>query len=271
MSLAELSLRRIEQNLPVFAGDSLPARLSAGREAAEAVLRKYVPDFAFDPAEAAAVSRRVDAWAARNERDLSDAIGQTAGDLPAALQLAMGSSTEVGQFIVASFTLAAAGLGPWSSGAVARSVSEGAHARGWAELDAEARLQCFGLIVAMEQRGELAQIFHPTEAPAGFGAWPVLLIIVATVILAAAVVTYLYLNRRLELNNRLMRELCVEAQARGDYATVEACIAATRDLQVNMFEEAGGKVVTVALVLGGIYLALTFVPKLLWRGREARA
>jgi len=262
-TLAQLSLQRVSQALPEFAGTTLPEKLAAGRAAAEASLSKYAGKLSFDVAEAQAVARRVDAWAQRNEQDLSEAMLKTSNDLPAAMQLAMGSSIEVQQFLIASFTLAAAGMGPWSSGAVARSVEVGEHAEAWAMLDAESRLQTFGLIVRMEADGDLEAIFRPPSAAAGLGGWPVALIIVATVIFAAAVVTYVYLNRRLELNNRLMRELCERAQKRGDRATVEECIKATRDLQVSAFDDVGSKLLTGLLIVGAGYLALTFGPRLL--------
>lgn len=263
-ALAELSLSRIAQGLPVFEGASLPEQLENGRAAAETALRKYAADFAFDEKGAKAVTRRIDAWADRNSASLSKAMRSTEGDLPEALQLAMGSTTEVGQFLIASFTLAAAGLGPWRSGAVARSVAEGGHAKSWAQMDAESRLQVFGIIVSMDQSGELGPIFQP-GATGALGVAPAVIgiIVVATIIFAAIVVTYVYLNRRLEVNNRLMRDLCEEAQARGDYATVEDCIAATRDLQVSMFEDVGDKLLTGALIIGGAYLALMFGPRLI--------
>jgi hypothetical protein len=67
---------------------------------------------------------------------------------------------------------------------------------------------------------------------AGMGALPVVaVVIIATVFFAAVVITALYLNRRMELNNRLMGEMCRKAQAEGRENVVLACIEATKDLQ----------------------------------------
>jgi hypothetical protein len=258
--LAELSLQRIASRLPDFPGSTIPEKLASGRAEAERVLRKYVPDFAFDVTEAEQVTRTVDAWSARNERSLSDAMTQSDNQLPQALQLAMGSSAQVRQFLIASFTLAAAGLGPWLSGDMARAVGEGEHGQAWAEMDAESRLQTFGIIVAMERDGQLQEVMAP-QGVSGMGALPAaawVVIVIVTVILAAAVVTTIYLNRRLTLNNRLMRDLCERAEARGDRQAVIECIKATKDLQISFLDDVGSKLMTGLLVLGGAYLAVRY-------------
>jgi hypothetical protein len=66
-----------------------------------------------------------------------------------------------------------------------------------------------------------------------------------------------------------MREMCERAQREGDSAVVAECIKATRDLQVSMMEDLGGKVATALLIVGAGYLALTFGPGLL-RGALVR-
>lgn len=271
-TLARLSLARIAQRLPDFPGATLPDKLAAGRAEAERVLRKYVPDFAYDVPSAEQVTRTVDAWSQRNEQSLSEAMTKTDGDLPGALHLAMGSASQVQQFLIASFTLAAAGLGPWMSGDIARYVSEGEHAEGWAMLDAEGRLQTFGIIVAMDRDGDLAPIFQP-EATAGVGALPAaawVAIVIVTAIFAAAVVLTIHLNQRTTLNNRLMREICLKEQERGNQQAIIECIKATKGLQVSMLEETGSKLMTVALLIGAGYLAIKLLP-MLSRTKKARA
>lgn len=273
-SLAELSLARIRGRLPEFPGATLPQQLEAGLGQAEAALRKYVPDFRFDVAAAEATMRHVDAWAQRNQQALSEALQQSGDELPAALHLALGSAEQVQQFVLASFTLAAAGLGPWRAGEVARLVGAGEQPRAWAEQDAESRLQTVGLIVRMEQDGELEAIFRPAQAAAGVGGLPaaaVVWIVIAAVFLAAVVITALYLMQRLEVNNRLMRDICQRAQEEGDTEVVKECIKATRDLQVSFMEEAGGQLVTVALVIGGVVLAGKLAPWLLRKGPRREA
>lgn len=268
--LAHLSMQRISSRLPDFPGSTIPEKLASGRAQAEQALRKYVPDFAFDVAEAEQVTRTVDAWAARNEQSLSDAMAQSNNQLPTALHLAMGSSSQVRDFVIASFTMAAAGLGPWLSGDVARAVGEGEHVEAWAEMDAESRLQTFGIIVALEREGELEEVMAP-KSVTGVGALPAaawVVVVIATVIFAAAVVTTIYLNRRLTLNNRLMRDLCERAEARGDREAVLECIKATKDLQISFLDDVGSKLMTGLLILGGAYLAVRYgLPMLLGAAR----
>ena len=145
----------------------------------------------------------------------------------------------------------------------------------WAAGDAQLRLNTFGMLIKMENDGELAYIFKNPQGMQGFGAFPVWAIVVIAIGLAA-VVTYLYLeSRKLELNNKLMRDICERAQAEGDTKTVAMCIKATRDLQAStpwkmVVEQVG----LVALYLGGGYLAFRYaVPWALDRlaGKKAGA
>lgn len=276
-NLAQLSERRIESGVSAvmaeFApGAALPTRLVAGRNAALASLRKYRPDFKFDPAAADDAMRDIDAWSERNQAALSAAMLAPIAELPGQLRLQMGSD-RAQSFILSSFTQAAVGLGPWMSGAVAREASSGEFINDrWARADAADRMETFAIIVKMDRDGSLASLFVPPEAAGGLGLLPAWLIVVALVIVAAAVVVLVLGWRRISLNNRLMRDICERAQAQGDTETVRQCVEAAKGLQVTPFEKAigaiGKQVTWGLLAAGGVYAALKW--GLPWAARRAR-
>jgi hypothetical protein len=270
MNLTELSLQRIVWLLPEFPGEDLPAKLAAGRLAAEAALRSHLPDLQFDVEGAEQVMRTIDAWSERNSAALSAAMKEAGESLPETLQTSLGSAQQVRDFLVAVFTLAASGLGPWSCDEVGRVVSEGEQPQLWAEADAESRLQAFGIIVKLEQDGQLGPLLLAETSVAGLGAWPAaVVIVVASLIFAACVVTCVYLTRRLSLNNRLMRDLCERAQAEGRTDVVKACIEATRGLQEETPLSFLGKAAYIGLGLAAAYLTLRYVlPAVLSRPRK---
>lgn len=268
MGLSELSASRA--NLPTFPGATVPEKLINGRNAAMAILRSYRPDLDFNAEDARQSYRSVDAWMERNSADLQAVLADpNASALPERVQAAFDKKTAQ-DFIVAGFTMAASGLGPWASGAVATKLSSD-----FARSDAETRLRVFASIVEMEKSGYLATLFN-TQATSGLGALPVIAwVVIGTVLLAAIVLTYMYSCKQLELNNRVMRDLCEEAQKKGDQATVAACVEATRGLQdKDMFgiKSAVSGLFTLAVVGAGIYLAFAFGPKLLesFEKRKAR-
>lgn len=263
-NLQQLALGRLQGQLPVFPGATLAEQLQSGRAQAEASLRKYAPDFRFDIDEARDVMSQVDAWVTRNEDSLSQAMTSPEQKLPAWLVVNLGNAQLVQQWVIANFTVAAAGLGPWISGRLGQAVADPAStiSPAWAEEDGQSRLQSFAMLVKMDRDGELAYIFQgPQSAVQGLGVAPMVIwaIVVAFVAFAAVVVTYFYLDKRLALNNKTMNDLCLKAQEEGDRATVEKCIEATKDLQtgdpVTAFAEQVGK---IALLLGGGYLLIRF-------------
>lgn len=276
--LAQLSLDRIRSRMPVFAGATVREQLLNARAQTHAALLKYAPDLKFDVGEARDVMSQVNAWVERNRGDLEEAMKSSGQTLPEFLAFNMGSSEQVQQWVIANYTVAAQGLGPWEAGKIDRLASDPQSdvSQHWAASDAQLRLNTFGMLIKMDSDGELAYIFKDPQGMQGFGAFPVWAIIVIAIGLAA-VVTYLYLeSRKLELNNKLMRDICERAQAEGDTKTVEMCIKATRDLQAStpwkmVVEQVG----TVALYLGGGYLAFRYaVPWALDRiagGKRAKA
>lgn len=276
--LAMLSVDRA--GLPDFPGATVSEQLLSGRDAALAVLRKYVPTLSFDVAAADDVLRGIEAWEERNSALLASTLQDpSASALPEQIRLAFGSD-KAQQFIIAVFTRAAAGLGPWNSGRVATEVALGQMPGindTWARTDAAYRLRVFGGIVRMEQTGCMQHFFvdpSATCAASGFGVAPVIVwaIVVAVVLVAALVLMFIYSARRLDENNRLMRTMCERAQAAGDQATVAQCVQATKDLQAeSMIPGLGEAISSFGKILGvGVlaYVALKYGPEL-WKKRRA--
>lgn len=267
MSLAELSEQRVSAGLDAIVaefapGQSLPARLVAGRDAAAATLRQYVPNMRFDVAGADTQAREIDAWAERNEGALSQIMASSETQIPDVGQLRLQMGSDRAQaWVISSFTQAAAGLGPWTAGAVAdmaarREVID----ETWARSDAAQRLDMFALIIKMDRDGSLAPIFEPPASASGLGLLPVWAIVVIVVALAAALVVGLLLWRRIELNNRLMRDICERAMKENNQEVIAHCLDATRDLQVSGFERAAetfaSKLGTAVIAAAAIYAVL---------------
>lgn len=270
------------QATPDFApGKSYAEKLLAGRDAALAALRQYVPDLKFDPAKADEVMAQVSAWEERNQAVIKATLqNPDATALPSQVAASLGAE-KARQFVIAMFTQAAAGLGPWTSGAVGSDVASGHVVAGqpitaqWAETDALSRLQVFGAIVKMDQIGYLKTMFVPpapgsTQGLGIFGVddWIIVVAVVAVVALFA-VLTYVYASKRLELNNKIMAERCKQAQDEGDKATVAQCIDAVKDLQMGSllgpgFDQGVKTLLTAAAILGAGYVTAVFIlPKLL--------
>lgn len=272
MSLAELAQARLSLNLPVFAGSTLAEQLVNGRNAALTALRKYVPDFTFDIGAADAAMRSIDAWAERNNDALSQAMQQSGNDLVEEIRLELGSD-RAQAFLLASFTSAAWGLGPWHAGEIDRIATTPGSALGpvWAAQDAEQRLQVFGSIVRMDEDGRLAQVFvPPSSVSGGLGVAPIIIwaLVIGTVALAAVVIYFVVADRRIQANNAIMRDLCLEAQKRGDTAVVNSCIEATRDLQTMPLEGLSSNLLKLALVLGLVYVGVRW--GLPWLTKKSR-
>ncbi len=274
--LQQAALARLRfEGLPQFAGASVPEQLQNGREQARAALLRYVPALKFDLVAARDVMSHVDAWVERNQDDLANVMASPEKDLPNWLQTKLGNSDQVQQWIIANFTVAAAGMGPWTSGRIAALVDKGEVTQQWADADAQARLDAFAMIVKMDADGDLRYIFEgPPQGAAGFGAVPLVwAIVVAVVAIAAVVATYFFIARRLELNNALMRDICQRAQQEGDTATVQKCIEAARDIQVSTpWEGLTKELGKVALILGGGYIAFRYgLPFLIDQGIKVGA
>lgn len=263
--LAEISLHRA--GLPSFPGATLPEQLLNGRNAALAVLQKYIPDLKFSYSEAKQAAREVDIWETRNETTLEELMLKTGAEsLPEAVQFQFGSD-KARAFVLYGYTEAARGLGPWLSGAVALEAAGGnkLNAR-WAEEDGAARLAVFASIVKLEQDGYLKAIFVPPSTGLGFiqigavaGATLVWALVVVAVAVAAIIVGYLYLSKTVEINNRLLSDLCKDAQLKGDQKTLDMCVETAAGLQE--VPNISRNIAIAVVVLGAIYIAATQGPK----------
>jgi len=259
--LQQLALNRIKGSLPVFPGATPQERLQIARASAEASLRKYAPNFEFDPERARQVMSQVSGWSERNKDDLSKAMESPETSLPRYLVLNMGNAARVQDWVIANYVIASIGLGPWMSGRVVREIADPNSniSLNWAQADENDRLQAFAMIVKMDQDGDLRYIFEGTPAAMGIPAMAVWAVVVTVIGLAAVIVNYMFISRRLEVNNNLMREQCLKAQAEGDTATVEKCIEAAKELQAKdpwagITSEAG----KVVMALGAIYIGIRY-------------
>ncbi len=288
--LAQSELRAA---LPSFVGGSLAEQLLNGRAEAAARLGKYVSTLSYDPAGAADLLHEIRAWQDRNYQLLDSYMQNPATDtLPEQVAFEFGPD-KAQALVVAGFSEAARGLGPWLSGDLQAHMGvDPAIAEPWVRQDAKHRLQVFASIVKMDTDGDLEKIFRPEQAGAqassGLGLLPAVVaavgakwLIVALILTFLATVAlflvYTYSMEQLRLNNKVMADRCAAAEARGDTATVRACIEAAADLQKHTpLAELGPTIMRYALIGGGIYLAITVGVPALGRAlktarQEARA
>lgn len=265
-ALLASSLSRIQGDLPDFApGEAYPVKLREGMRVSGDLLKKYIPGFSFNVDSAEQTVREIDAWAQRNQAELKALMDTNQNDLPAALQVAFGKAG-VQNFLIAGFVTAASGLGPWQSGKLAEYANSGTMVGDtrvtteWAENDARWRLQVFGLIVKLENDGKLAEIFS-LDASSGLGipvaVWVV--IAIAVVALAAVICGYLFLNKKLELNNKVMADICAKALAEGDRPTIDKCLEASKELQQGPGEGFLSGLGTLVLCAAGGYLVIRYL------------
>ena len=279
-SLLETSLSRATRDgaLPSVAGNSPREKLINARDGAREALRKYVPNFVFDTEKARDVTSQVGGWVQRNSVELEEAMEDPGTSVPRALCISMGSAEQVQQWILAIYTVGAAGMGPWDSGQLDRlAVDPNSDISPlWVGSDARDRLNLFRMILGMERDGELERIFRPQAGgrlqdpcggASGFGlATAVIVAIVVSVTVFAAVVVYLYLDsQRVERNNIVLKEICLNAQrachAGNEAACVESlkCIEALRDIskggaKKGPFAELG----KLALAVGAGYAFIVY-------------
>lgn len=254
MNLLESSFRRAE--LPLIPGATVVDRLANGRAVAQTILLKYRPNMSFSATEASRAVRDVEVWQNRNSAELELAMDSSSSSLPEAIRLGM-SRKAAQDYVIAVFTQAALGMGPWTSGKIAAIVASGydpAVDAPWARDDADARLAIFAGIAKLEETGYLAKLFSKDEALGN----PAIIagVVVAVVLVAALFIYYNFAAKKLELNNRVMADLCRRAQEQGDKATVDECVKQSAGLQKDpLATDIIGGVTKVALVLGGIYVA----------------
>lgn len=265
MSLADVALQRVTGEVQDFyPGGTYPQKLLAGRAAAQAVLQLYVPNFSWDVPAANEALSQVDAWAQRNQEQLSAELQSNTELLSETIRLQLGS-TQAQAFVLGVFTAAAYGMGPWLSGYVDRAVAGQVPGIVFgpetARQDAEHRLRIFGSIVRMHEDGELQKIFVPPHGIAPVIVWAIAIAFIAT---AAIVAYFVSASHTVTVNNRTMDDLCKKAQERGDTAVVQDCVAATANLQKSALDVGGiasllGTGVKVVLLLAAVYLGVKYV------------
>ena len=187
MTIETLATARAK--LPTFPGASLTEQLQNGRNQATAILRQYVSELRYDERAANEVLDRVGVWVERNREELEKSLADPSREqLGAALCLAFDAKMAQ-DYVIASFTTAAEGLGPWMSGWVAREGDAGRLPRQWIADDAASRLKVFGSIVRMEQDGFLRHLFRPgpgdAPCPQAVGAFGITFAAIAVIVAGA--------------------------------------------------------------------------------------
>ena len=283
-----LSQSELRAGLPDFVGATLVDKLVNGRNEAAARLGKYTSTLRYAPAAAADLLHEIKAWQDRNYALLDTYMKNPATDtLPEQVAFEFGPK-KAQALVVAGFSEAARGLGPWISGDLQRSMGlDPAIPEPWVRADAKHRLQVFGSIVKMDDDGDLDKIFHPEQAsaqePSGLGLlpavvaavgakWLIVALILTFIATVALFLVYTYSMEQLRLNNKIMADRCKSAEERGDIETVRQCIAAAADLQKhNPLSELAPMIMRYAILGGGIYLAITIgVPALGRASAKAR-
>ena len=278
MSLVETSLSRVTRDLGDMSprpGSNIADELLRARDEAQKRIKKYT-EISLDDQAASQTMKEIDYWSERNATSLNASLESSSQELPEQLKLKLGAD-RAKKFILATFVVAAAGLGPWSSGAVARYAAQGSAIKGvtvdvsWASRDAEQRLRVFKSITRLDDQGKLEGLLRPQQALSGLGAaWflPALFVVIALVLLAAVVLTFVYFGRSLEANNNLIREMCLLAQKNKDKDTVEDCIDSINGLQGKDV----AKWIAFTAVTGfGLYLLATHVAPMVIDSRRAKA
>jgi len=283
-----LSQSEMRAGLPDFAGATLVDKLVSGRNAAAARLGKFTSTLSYAPAAAADLLHEIKAWQDRNYDLLNTMMRDPNTDtLPEQVAFEFGPQ-KAQALIVAGFSEAARGMGPWISGDLQRNMGlDPSISEPWVRADAKHRLQVFGSIVRMDNDGDLEKIFRPEQsgpqAQSGLGVLPAVIAAVgAKWLIVALILTFLatvalflvftYSTEQLRLNNKIMADRCKAAEERGDTETVRQCIAAAADLQKHSpLSELGPTVLRYAMIGGGIYLAITVgVPALGRASAQAR-
>jgi hypothetical protein len=273
-----LTESELRAELPAFAGTTLAAQLSAGRSEAAARLGKYTTTLRFAPQAAADLLHEIQAWQDRNHALLEAYMSDPQSDtLPEQVALEFGPE-KAQALIIAGFSEAARGLGPWLSGDLQRHLgTDPAIPEPWVREDAHHRLQVFGAIVKMDDDGDLKKIFQPELSAPGAGPisglgllpavvtavgakWLIVALILTVISTVALFLLYTFSLEQLRLNNRIMAERCERAQATGDTETVRLCIeAAAAAGQQTPLGQLPRLLLRYALIGGAIYLGATVV------------
>lgn len=262
-----------------FPGGSLTEKLASGYEAAKTVLLQYTSTLKFSKEEAETVLFEIKGWADRNSDIIAEYMNDPASDtLPEQVALELGTK-KAQQFVVAGFSEAARGLGPWLGGYVAGEVDKDPLLpEGWVKDDAHNRLVVFAAIMKMEADGDIEQIFRPEQwarkrglSGVGLGMPPMLvagIVVAVVVVVVSTVALVLYFAEVSEQNrehNKVAADICAKGAATNDARLLKTC--------ENLMKPAGGfgddlmtKIGKYVLIGGVIYTgAFVLLPMLTQR------
>jgi hypothetical protein len=268
-SLAQVAVVRSTGVLPEIPGRSLPEKLYHGRAMAAAAVRRHTHHLQFDVDQAEAVTSEIQSWMERNDVALRRAFEKPIipGEvLASSLWLSL-DKDKLRQWIIAQLTLACEGVGPWMSGEVARRAADPIYpdiTDDWAIHDADMRLDIFGMIIRLEENGELQVIFsdeppsEPEQELMAQAALPVItwkyvvMIIAIALIISGAVVMHSHLRS----NNEIMLRICLSAQREGNERIVRWCLRMAADADPT--RQISEQLTKAAVILGGGYLLIRF-------------
>lgn len=246
-------------------GRSYQEALLLGYDQARAILAKYTTTLMYDADSAKDLFHQVEAWQSIHTLEIEEMMKHPGTDtVPEQLALKF-SPHKAQQFIIASFSSAARGLGPWFGGMIGKKIDYDPRVtQDFAKNDAMSRLAVFAGIVKLDGDGSLRTIFNPPAALQGFGALPAVAVgygawlLVAAVAAIAVVLVFVYFTRSNDANNKLMAELCKEAQSVGDKDTVGYCLKLTADLQ-NVSGSVVNDIVKYVAIGGALYIGVVYV------------
>lgn len=222
--------------IDAFPGNTLRDKLASGHAQARAILAKYTSTLSYDHSAAEELFHQIETWQNTHPATIAEMMKRPATDtLPEQVALVF-SPQKAQAFLVAGFSEASKGLGPWLGGMVGKKIfSDSRLPEARAKDDANARLAVFASIVKLEKEGSLQEIFHPMETwtknVSGFGALPIapfipMIVKGLVVIVVAAMalfVVYRLMSDQAQFNNQLFGEYCDEAKRAGDAETMRWC------------------------------------------------
>lgn len=286
VELDQLTFWRAE--FPEYAGSTRPDQLYNAWKDAEARIKKYT-DLRYSETQAQAILYEVETWIKIHRSQFVDSLKDSSRqEVAAEMQLQLGA-VKMQQYIVAAYSEAARGLGPWLSGLVGQNISEGQASMLRMEQDYYDRIAVFGMIHNMDNDGALDVIFHPEKSSqfasdVGWSPKTIRILVIAGAVvvglvglgITAAVCHYKIESARLQVANKQHEEDCHWAQSMLEkdpknsfyQNVVKKCFESTADLMKRSetpdpISGAVEKLLIVAAVLGVGYLGLTLLPPLL--------
>jgi len=285
-----MALSESRAGLPEFAGATLTERLINGRNEARARLLKYTSKIRFSSGSADDLLHEINSWQERNAAIIKQRMSDPATDtLPEQIALEFGAK-KAQQYVLAGYSVAAEGLGPWTSGKLLQLMSSAEHpviTEPWLREDADARLNLFASVVKLDDDGDLAVIFDPEtyaqrQQVQGLGTLPAIIaavggkwVVMGLVLMflgtVALFLMYAFSTEKVRLNNKLQAEICQKAQSQGDKGTVAACVEAAAAAQDNPLGDITGDITKIALIVGAVYVGAKVLPDLLKQRGARRA